>query len=124
MGRYYSGDINGKFWFGVQDSTDASNFGVEYSEPNHVNYYFDKDDLDGINAGLKVCVDGLGTYKKKLDTFFKDNKGYTDEQLCAYLKVEPLQLKELMTLYARLDLGTKIKKCVVKEGCCGFEAEL
>jgi hypothetical protein len=27
MGRYYSGDIAGKFWFGVQDSTDAENFG-------------------------------------------------------------------------------------------------
>jgi hypothetical protein len=29
MGRYYSGDIEGKFWFGTQDSTDASNFGVD-----------------------------------------------------------------------------------------------
>lgn len=27
MGRYYSGDISGKFWFGVQSSTDAENFG-------------------------------------------------------------------------------------------------
>lgn len=26
MGRYYSGDINGKFWFGVQNSNDADNF--------------------------------------------------------------------------------------------------
>lgn len=26
MGRYYSGDINGKFWFGVQSSYDADNF--------------------------------------------------------------------------------------------------
>jgi len=24
MGRYYSGDIEGKFWFAVQSSTDAS----------------------------------------------------------------------------------------------------
>lgn len=27
MGRYYSGNIAGKFWFGVQDSTDARNIG-------------------------------------------------------------------------------------------------
>ena len=32
MGRYYYGDINGKFWFGVQSSTDASNFGGEAEE--------------------------------------------------------------------------------------------
>ena len=29
MGRYYHGDIEGKFWFGVQSSTDAEFFGVE-----------------------------------------------------------------------------------------------
>jgi hypothetical protein len=28
MGRYYSGSIAGKFWFGVQSSEDASHFGV------------------------------------------------------------------------------------------------
>lgn len=27
MGRYYSGNIGGKFWFGVQCSADAENFG-------------------------------------------------------------------------------------------------
>ena len=25
MGRYYDGDIQGKFWFGVQDSDDVKN---------------------------------------------------------------------------------------------------
>lgn len=29
MGRYYYGDIDGKFWVGTQDSDDAINFGVE-----------------------------------------------------------------------------------------------
>ena len=29
MGRYYSGDIEGKFWFAVQDSDDADHFGIE-----------------------------------------------------------------------------------------------
>jgi len=29
MGRYYEGDIRGKFWFSVQSSDDASSFGVE-----------------------------------------------------------------------------------------------
>lgn len=29
MGRFYTGDISGKFWFGVQASDDADHFGVE-----------------------------------------------------------------------------------------------
>ena len=29
MGRYYNGDIEGKFWFGVQSSDDADFFGVD-----------------------------------------------------------------------------------------------
>ena len=32
MGRFYYGDIKGKFWFGVQESEDASHFGVEAEE--------------------------------------------------------------------------------------------
>lgn len=28
MGRYYRGDIEGKFWFGTQSSDDATHFGV------------------------------------------------------------------------------------------------
>ena len=30
MGRYYSGEISGKFWFAVQSSNDADYFGVTY----------------------------------------------------------------------------------------------
>lgn len=38
MGRYYTGDIEGKFWFGVQDSDDATYFhiGCEHQET----YYY------------------------------------------------------------------------------------
>jgi hypothetical protein len=32
MGRYYHGDIEGKFWFGVQSSYDADFFGVEHKK--------------------------------------------------------------------------------------------
>ena len=34
MGRYYSGDINGKFWFGTQSSGDASHFGGVFTITN------------------------------------------------------------------------------------------
>ena len=41
MGRYYGGDIEGKFWFGVQSSSDADHFGIE-GQASELNYYFDK----------------------------------------------------------------------------------
>ena len=28
MGRYYDGDIEGKFWFGIQSSADGEFFGA------------------------------------------------------------------------------------------------
>ena len=36
MGRYYEGDISGKFAFGVQSSTAADRFGVDPTKPNYV----------------------------------------------------------------------------------------
>ena len=38
MGRYYDGDIEGKFWFGVQSSDDAEFFGAKEREPMFVEY--------------------------------------------------------------------------------------
>jgi hypothetical protein len=32
MGRYYCGDISGKFWFGVQSSNDASEYGIKHKK--------------------------------------------------------------------------------------------
>ena len=32
MGRYYFGDIEGKLWFGIQNSDDADFFGVEHQK--------------------------------------------------------------------------------------------
>ena len=43
MGRYYDGDINGKFWFAVQSSDDADFFGVQ-GESSYLSYYFSEDD--------------------------------------------------------------------------------
>lgn len=40
MGRYYSGDIEGKFWFAVQSSNAADRFGVSGNEPNFIQYHF------------------------------------------------------------------------------------
>ena len=40
MGRYYSGDIEGKFGFAIQNSNAADRFGVTGQTPNFLEYYF------------------------------------------------------------------------------------
>ena len=42
MGRYYNGDIEGKFMFARQPSDDADFFG-QIGEPNEINYHFQKE---------------------------------------------------------------------------------
>ena len=124
MGRYYGGDIEGKFWFGVQSSDDADHFG-DIGEPNEINYYFDKNDhLDNINEGIKKCLKGLGDWKDKLDKFFKKNDSYNDEMLWDQIKLSKENKKKILKLYARLELGNQIKECVEKNGQCSFHAEL
>ena len=135
MGRYYNGDIEGKFWFGIQSSTDADFFGQE-GQPRFYNYYFDKEDLPKIEEGIKKCKDALGSLLKILDKFFEENNGYNDKMLVDYLN-EIYSSKDLPTKkfteqgarhylewYARLGLGEQILGCVKEHGECDFEAEL
>ncbi len=123
MGRYFSGDINGKFWFAIQSSNDADNFGVTGTQPEELEYYFEKDNLPDINEGIDECIQGIGKYKKKIDKFFKENDSYNDKMLADYLKIEETEVKELLVLYARLELGIKIKDCVEEQDYCSFTAE-
>ena len=126
MGRYYKGDIEGKFWFGVQSSTDAEFFGVTALEPTYVDFYFHKDDnLKEIKEGIKACEDKLGLFKAKLDEFFESHQMYNDKQLMEFLEIKDSSiLQTTLEWYARLDLGEKILACVLDQGDCSFTAEL
>ena len=126
MGRYYNGDIEGKFWFGVQSSNDGDFFGSKGEEPNtFLNYHFTKDEhLKDIKKGIKECEKELGTWKEKLDKFFKDNNGYNAKMIEDQLELKEEKSKELLEWYARLELGNQILECVMKQGDCSFEAEL
>ena len=124
MGRYYNGDINGKFWFAVQNSDDASFFGGSQSEPNFINNYFDKEDLPTIEKWIKECKKNLGKYEKELNRFFKKANFYNDEQIAKKFQKTTEEIKELLTWYARIKLGEKIHRCVKKNGNCSFEAEI
>mgnify|MGYP003142843961 CR=1 FL=1 len=127
MGRYYSGDIEGKFWFAVQGSTNADRFGRPYYEPSYVEYYYDNEALPDIKRGIQKILDNLGDYKEAFDEFFEKNNGYNDQMLNDFFKEKKMNtsdLKYLLEEYADLELGRKIEKCVEEYYECSFQAEL
>ena len=126
MGRYYEGDIDGKFWFGVQSSSDADYFGVEGSTPGFLDYNFEKDYLDTVAVGISECKRYLGKYEDKLDEFFDNLEGgYNNEMLTKVLGVvSEKDVRRILEWYARLQLGQKIYDCIKKQGWCHFQAEL
>lgn len=119
MGRYYSGDIDGKFWFALQSSDAADRFGVEGEPPAELQYFFTEDDLEGVEEEIKNIEDSLGEKKQILDDFFKQARGYTDGD------IEELGVsRDELSDYADLELGIKIRDCIKENGECNFTAEL
>jgi hypothetical protein len=119
MGRYFTGEIEGKFWFGVQSSIAADRFGVTHSEPNYVSYWYQEEDLQGVEDEIKVIEDNLGNKIEVMDKFFDSVCSYTDEQL------EELGIsRDNLSEYADLKLGIKIRDCIKENGGCSFNAEL
>ena len=125
MGRHYSGDINGKFWFAVQSSEDANFFGC-VGEPRFLSYGFQTEDLPNIEKGLKECSQELGNnrIRNKLDKFFERKDGYNDEMLMKEFGWSKDRVQYLLKWYARALLGEKIRDCVKEKEHCYFEAEL
>jgi len=118
MGRYYSGDIDGKFWFAVQSSDAADRFGVSGETPNVINYNFGSDDLEGVENEIAEIETALGDKVRIITEFFEKNNSYNDEKL-ADAGITSEELSE----YADLELGKKIRDCIVENGECNFEAE-
>ena len=120
MGRYYHGDIEGKFWFAIQSSMAAERFGGNHIEPDYVTFDFQTEDLDDINAEIKKIEDDLGDSKQKIDDFFNANNGSYSDKSLEDAGITAGQLRD----YADLKLGIKIRDCVVSQGSCTFDAEL
>jgi hypothetical protein len=122
MGRYYSGDIDGKFWFAVQSSNAADRFGVTGYAPNYLEYHFEEDDLSKVNQEIDMIQLRLGSMLKAIEDFFSSGKGangYNDEML-QEANISPDALED----YADLLLGRKIRDCIMEQGSCSFTAEL
>ena len=118
MGRYYSGDIDGKFWFALQSSDCADRFGVTGEQPQTLEYYFSEDDLEGVEEEIKNIEDDLGDKIKVIDEFFEKKDGYNDQML-QEAGITTEELRE----YADLGMGKKIRDCIKDQGYCSFTAE-
>jgi hypothetical protein len=136
MGRYYEGDIEGKFMFGIQSSDDADFFGSAGFQPDYLEYYFDESNLEKIQQGLDMCLEQLGDKKQLLDDFFQEDQGYTREEVCEVLNVpvpkpgisieahKKSKYHHYLEWYARYELGKKILDRVKSDKFCSFRAEL
>lgn len=122
MGREYAGDINGKFWFGIQDSDAPSKFGGTIIEPTTINYYFTKeDDLESVTEKVEELKESLGNNKDLIDKFFENHNTYNDSELEELLGCD---YGNIISDYADIDIGNKILECLNSTGYCEFEAEV
>ncbi len=119
MGRYYNGDIEGKFWFALQPSDAPSRFGGEELKPSYIIYHFNEEHLKEVEEEIKYIEEKLGDNKKIIDDFFSKKQSYSDQDL------EDINISQAMLRdYADLDLGIKIRDCIVENGECNFDAEI
>lgn len=115
MGRYYSGDIEGKFAFGIQSSNAADRFGAPGTTPGYLEYWFSEDNLDEVIEELKRIKPAYVKVKR----FSKHHNSYSDDTL----KEAGISRQE-MSDYADYMLGKKIRDCIQEQGECSFTAEL
>jgi hypothetical protein len=119
MGRYYAGDINGKFWFALQSSEAPSRFGGTEYQPEYIEYHFNEEDhLEEVENEIKSIEKSLGSKYDVIEKFFEDNSSYNDEM------IKPFFTKEELSNYADLLLGREIRDCIKTQGICDFTAEL
>lgn len=111
MGRYYTGDIEGKFCFGVQSSYAADRFGC-LGTPSYVHYYFDESHIDTIESELKTIEDSID-----LDDVKEYYEGDNGDSLIGIKAKDHSE-------YADYMLGREILEQVKTNGSCHFEAEL
>ena len=125
MGRYYSGDIEGKMWFAVQPSNDADNFGVIGEPSNDLYYHFNEDNIRGINKELAKCREAIGTDSLEImDRYFKKHRTESHQALDdLVIKIGDTEYKKLKEYYARIELGEQILACIRDNDTCSFSVE-
>ena len=131
MGRYYNGDINGKFWFGIQSSDDAEYFGATQSP--YINYEVYSESLkEEVIPGIEECMEELGVFHDRLKSYLTTRNGYNESVMADEMSkkydedISKNKIIKMLTIYARLLLGLEIKEWMENNPNenCRFEAEL
>jgi len=120
MGRWYSGDIEGKFMFAVQPSNAGERFGAR-DVTDYVQYYVDRKEYDNIVAELNK-IEKSGAVKRVKDMFAKCEHGYNDK----IMKENGVSEGDLSE-YADWRMGMQMKEFLDKnpdEHGVSFQAEL
>lgn len=123
MGRYISGDIDGKCWFGVQPSDFADRFGSK-GDSSYLEYWFEDSQLPEIEEELKRIEKRLGKNLKKLDKFFNTHLGYTDSELEKALKLSGDKTQFMLREYADYKFGVRLRDYLKENAECSFKVEL
>lgn len=130
MGRYYTGDIEGKFWFAVQSSCAPSRFGAQEYEPSYINYYFDEEQLEEVEEELDRIHKNMMGNIERLNDFFEQTNGYNTEMIIDWYKKEykttinQEEVKDMLVEYADYGLGKEIAECIKEKGECNINAEI
>jgi len=119
MGRYYDGDVNGKFMFAVQGSDAHERFGAVGGESNYINYVVYRDSY------AEICSELEGINKQsieKVDKMFNEKSGYNDK-----IKKEFGVSEKDLSEYADYEIGMQLKEFFDENpDCdeCRFDAEI
>ena len=103
MGRYYTGDINGKFMAAVQPSNSGERFFARECEPEFIDYEVSRDNYSKIIEELKK-IESSGFVERVKDMFDKTDYEW-DEAIQKEYRVTDEDIRE----YADYKLGVDIK---------------
>jgi hypothetical protein len=103
MGRYYNGDINGKFMFAVQSSSAGERFGAFEIEPQYVEYSVNRESYEHIKKTLKK-IENSGAVERVKNMFENENYGWNEKIKNKY-NVSDKDISD----YADWILGCKMK---------------
>ena len=112
MGRYYNGDIEGKYWFGLQSSEAPTRFGGIMQ----LSFEFDENDIEQLEEELSTIE--ANTPMDKIKKFFETNDGWNDDMIA-----DAGFTKDELSEYADHGLGTKILNYIKENGHCDFWGE-
>ncbi len=130
MGRYYDGDISGKFWFAIQSSDAPERFGASALEPSSIDYFFEEEELDVVSQELKHIEDniiskiGRTEYESHNIPTIRATPEHQDFEAIELLAMKHRGDEKFLSELADYQLGCRIEASLKLNGQCSFTAEL